>query len=437
MSDVKKPSSTLKGVPADASPEMRQAADDFVGFLKDPNQKQALTDFIVKTYREYESERVGRLQAQIEHEHEIDSQRLAPFHQSGNITPMVAKDLGMAETEAAFARSLRHTHKSLIKTVEDRVEETNRLLAGIGGFSSQLKSCFARSTVVFLEQDDPRHSYRERLVFSIHLPHYELKRSWADAPAAAAPRAMKPGAGPSVSPGARRDGGPGDGRTPMQATWDDAVNALAAIIQSAGLKPKYCKNDRNYGRFVMKQDLQTSHVLPDEYFSLTLDYNTNEKIREMGESYNKVLRGYDKKIEKLEPKLSRWPKDSNEPAFLTHRKRVQGLINERNYFVATVPDPNQLEEGLLFLIEVSTLKDYHIVKDRMQSIMTKFILHLSKIAENQANFDPDLQYELWKSGTVTGKSAEALTQEDEMLEGVTEYVVDEADLRKLAKKKAA
>jgi len=416
---------------ADASPEMKEAAAQVVEFLKNPSQRQALTEFILKTYQQYEGERAAAFKARVQNEREVDSQRLAPHHTPGNIAPMMHEELNMHETEKAFARGLRATQKSLTKSVEDRVEETNRLLAGIGGFSSQLKSCFARSTVVFLEQDDPRYSYRERLVFSIHLPHYELKRSWTENAPTPMRRPM-PG-----KPGMRGIKGPDDGRTPMQATWDDAVNALAAIIQSAGLKPKYCKNDRNYGRFVMKQDLQTSHVLPDEYFSLTLDYNTEEKIREMSESYTKVLKGYEKKIEKLEPKFSRWPKDSVEPKYLSLKTKLQTLINERNYFVATVPDPHQLEEGLLFLIEVSTLKDYHVVKDRMQSIMTKFILHLSKIAESQAAFDPDLEYELWKSGAVTGKTAESNAESVEELEGVTEYVVDESALQKVLRKPAA
>ena len=44
--------------------------------------------------------------------------------------------------------------------------------------SAQLKSCFARSTVVFLEQEDPKFAYRERLIFSINLPNYELKKAY-------------------------------------------------------------------------------------------------------------------------------------------------------------------------------------------------------------------------------------------------------------------
>jgi len=324
----------------------------------------------------------------------------------------------------AFVRGMRATHGSLTRHVEQRVEEINRLLYGIGGFSSQLKSCFARSTVVFLEQDDPKYPFRERLVFSIALPHYELKRDWGRGTSHGGPIPA-----PSrPQPTGRAGGKQVDGRTMVQATWDDAVNSLAAIIQSAGLKPKYCKNDRNYGRFVMKQDLQTQQALPDEYFSLTLDYNTDEKLNEMRDSYNRIMGSYEKRIEKLQIKCGRYPKDSRKVGYLKLKKRLQLLINEKNYFEGTVPDPGQLDEGLLFLIEVSTLKDYHIVKDRMQTIMTKFILHLSKIAEKEAEFDPDLEYEKWKAGA-KGVHRPSMSATDVDIEGVEEYVVDATALK--------
>ncbi|HTL11296.1 MAG TPA: hypothetical protein VL588_02330, partial [Bdellovibrionota bacterium] len=64
-------------------------------------------------------------------------------------------------------------------------------------------------------------------------------------------------------------------------------------------------------------------------------------------------------------------------------------------------------------------------------------LHLSKIAESQAAFDPDMEYELWKSGAVTGSTAESNAEAVEDLEGVTEYIVDESALKKVQRKPAA
>jgi hypothetical protein len=190
----------------------------------------------------------------------------------------------------------------------------------------------------------------------------------------------------------------------------------------------------------MKQDLRSSSNLPDEYFSLTLDYNTKDRIQEMTQSYNKIVAKYEQNVRKWSKSVSRYPSDSTSPRYVAKKKKLASVLQERDYFVGTVPDPNNLDEGLLFLIEVSTQKDYHIVKDRMQSIMTKFILHLSKIAEKEAEIDPDLEYELWKTGKMTkGEKLDAdlqgLTEAD--INGVPEYEVAETALHPRAKKKAA
>jgi hypothetical protein len=220
------------------------------------------------------------------------------------------------------------------------------------------------------------YAYRERLIFSINLPNYELKKPWNRG--AKAVRMA-------------------DGRTSLQATWDEAVNALARIVETTGLKPKYCKNDRHFGRFVMKQDLRSGSALPDEYFSFTLDYNTDEKIEEMKGPYDKIVADYEKKIAKFAKKLAAYPDGTKTAKYLELRKQHLSVCQERDFFVGTTPDPHQLDEGLLFLIEVSTLKDYHIVKDRMQSIMTRYILYLSKIAAKEAARDPELEHQLSKS----------------------------------------
>lgn len=415
------------------SPEMEKIADEFVDFLKDPSNKLLLKNFVTETYKKREAEKIEALKARVEQEMDTQSHKLGTHHNPGNISPIMAEDFSMVDSERAFARGLRTTKKSMERSVEDRVEEINRLLSGIGGFSSQLKSCFARSTVVFLEQDDPKFNYRERLIFSIHLPNYELKRKWdvaADAAAPAAKTSIKTVKTMKAS-GKKKEEDP---RTDLQATWDDAVNALAGIIESVGLKPKYCKNDRNFGRFVMKQELLGNGRLPDEFFALTLDYNTAEKIKEMCVSYNKILKAYEKKVKRLERRLVKYPA-SFKAAFVERlRKKYDDACQERDFFAATVPDPNQLDEGLLFLIEVSSLKDYYVVKNRMQSIMTKFILHLSKIAVREAHLDPDLEYEMWK--TESKKKNDTQEMEEVDLEGVQEYVVDAVALEP-AKKKAA
>lgn len=411
----------------EAPAELKEFAENVVDFLKDGTNKRAMQEFLIEAFKQFEKRQVEQVQSRVQHESQVDNRGANEFHTPGNIGPIMAETFNMFEPERAFARSLRQTKQNLTRSVEERVEEINRLLAGLGGYSSQLKSCFARSTVVFLEEEDPRFAFRERLIFSINLPNYELKRSWEVG-----------AAGPRATDGKKRRGpetvDEEDLRTPLQATWDDAVNSLAQIIATTGLKPKYVKNDRHYGRFVMKQDLRTTANLPDEYFSFTLDYNTVERIQEMIGPYNKIVGDYDKKIQALEKKMKSWPANSRNPRFMAFQKKHLNLVQERDFFVATTPDPNQLDEGLLFLIEVSTLKDYHIVKDRMQQIMTKYILHLSKLATKEAEIDPDLEYEMWKKQNQEGgaeKKAEGLSAAE--IEQLPEYVLEEGKLKPLKK----
>ncbi len=449
-----------KAVPKNTAPapkEVKEKSEEFVDFLKDPQNKDDLKNFIIDTYKALESEKINQFKAKVHNELQSDANKIEDFHTSSNISPLLDEAFNMNTIERAFSRGLKSTKDSLDHKVDERVDEINRLLSGIGGFSSQIRSSFARCTVVFLEQDDPVRNYRERLIFSIHLPNFELKKMWNDENESR-PKNLPKNVIPlrKSSQSLRRKGKePEDQRTSVQTTWDDAINALSSIIEKAGLRAKYCKNDRNYGRFVMKQDLRNSSVLPDEYFSLTLDYNTQEKLKEMTQSYNAILRRYNRQVGKLEKKVTRLRKDDHSRKSLELRRKFHALQNERDYFVATVPDPNQLEEGLLFLIEVSTLKDYHIVKDKMQSIMTKFILHLSSIAAKDAEIDPDLEYELWKSGQHTGadakqnqaqssgsrggsfSSANDATPYDDVLDQVDSYEVDEADLKPIGKSKKA
>lgn len=292
MADDNKKINHQPGATQALTPEMEKAAEAFVDFLKDSEGKSALVDFIKETYKKFEAQRVEQFKARVENEAKVNTNTAADFHTPGNITPILSEDLNMHNTEMAFVMAMKATKSNLQRSVEDRVEEINRLLAGIGGFSSQLKSCFARSTVVFLEQDDTKHSFREKLTFSIHLPSYELKNSWSKEKGATHN-------GKVIMMKDKNHVDAAEKRTALQVTWDDAVNALAKIIEVSGLKPKYCKNDRNYGRFVMKQDLRNSSNLPDEYFSITLDYHTDEKIKEMCSSYNKIFKNYEKKISRL------------------------------------------------------------------------------------------------------------------------------------------
>lgn len=406
-------------VPNDASSDgqedLARASEATVAFLTDHRAKKALKDFVVETYQQLEAEKVERFKARVEHERQVNEQGATPFHAPGNLAPLLAEDLNMVETERSIARSITQTKRFLARRIDERADEISRLLAGIGGFSSQLKACFARSLVVFLEEEDAKHPYRERVVFSIQLPAFELKN-------------------PLLSRGKGGKGQPRQdeaGRTVVQATWDDAVNALAKIVEASGLKPRYCKNDRKHGRFVMRQDIQSRGTLPDEFFSFTLDYNTEERIQELCRSYDKILGRLNTKIESLTRLVTNG-------SFLTAGWRMESLkrklamlLQERDYFVGTVPDPHQLEEGILLVIEFYSHKDYRIVKDRMQSVMTKFVIHLSRIAAEDAQLDVESEYEAWQRSAAGKHHAPSASEEDP-----PEYLADESHLRPVRKKVA-
>jgi hypothetical protein len=414
---LREPSPQPEGPPKPWPEDVNRAADEFVDFLQNSEGKKAVKDFLVDAYKRFELEKLNQIRSRAENEKKVNRRGSTEFYDPGNIATAMHEDFNMGDVESAFVRGLKGTKANLVRSVEERVDDINRLLADIGGFSAQLKSCFARSTVVFLEQEDPKHNFRERLIFSINLPDYELKRSWDKGEF-----------------NRKKSAKTSDGRTAVQMTWDEAVNALAKIVERTGLKPKFCKNDRHYGRFVMKQDLRSKVNMPDEYFSFTLDYNTQEKIDDMSIVYNKIVDDYEERIKKLAARMKGYSEDSRSATFLALKKKHLYLTQERDFFIGTTPDPNQLDEGLLFLIEVSTLKDYHIVKDRMQSIMTRYILYLSKIAEKEAKMDDDLKYHLSPKVEKSKKRPEMSKSESEEiavddLTQVPQYTVDTSFLK--------
>lgn len=351
--------------------EIEGTIERLVDFISDSDNKELLINTLVEEYEKKEEEKIDREISHREHKKISDENKIGPHHRPGNISSLLSSSFNMHESENMIARSITATKKSLDKSVESRVDSINRLLSGIGGFSSQLKSCFAKSTVVYFEKDDPEFPYRERLIFSIHLPHYELKDIG----------------------GEECDS---DSKTEMQMTWDDAVNGLAKIVESAGLKAKYCKNDKNYGQYTMKQELLDGTTIPDEYYSLVLDYMTNEKLVETAKAYIKVVQNYDVRLKKLEKKLDRYSSDSESNRYYQLRKKYSVIKQEKDFFVGTVPDPSQIGEGLLLYIDMSSLKDYHLVRDKMQMVMTRFVLHLSSVDSKMIEYDPDLEYDMWK-----------------------------------------
>ncbi|MEK6578206.1 MAG: hypothetical protein AABZ55_03185 [Bdellovibrionota bacterium] len=333
-----------------------------VDFLQFPREKRRTADFIEDTYKKYENESVDRLINRVKHEHESELQGSTPFYKPGHIGALMYEYLNMIGVEAAFVSGLQHTKSSMTKTVQQRVDEINTLLRGVGGFNRQIKASFSRSAVIYLEQEDPKNSHREKVIFTVNLGDFELRYPLDES---AEERTVE------------------DGRTLRRLIWDEAVNTLAEIVSNTGMKPKYVKNDKNSCIFTMRQYLlHEEGTMPDEYFTFDLRHVNQQMKDKMSAEYTATIQKYDARIAECKKKLDSWFLGARKKADL--KSELYELRGERNFYIGTHPDPTEMDTGLVFSIAVNTLKDYSITKDKMQVIMTKYILALSTIAVDKS-----------------------------------------------------
>jgi len=334
-----------------------------VEFLKYAKEKRKMTDFMEETFKAYEKESVDRQINKEIHQHDIELAGSTPWHKAGHIGPLMHEYLNMVGVEAAFVSGLQHTKSSLTKTVQQRVDEINTLLRMVGGFNRQIKASFSRSAVVYLEQEDPKSCHRENVIFTINLSDIELRYR------------MDESANDEVVE---------DGRTLRRLVWDEAVNTLAEIVSNTGMKPKYVKNDKNNGVIVMRQHLLHSESeVPDEFFDFELKYIHEDSRDQMTADYVEAVNQFDQVIEKAQKKMKFFLTGPEQRKVL--RKKLDEARYAREFYVATNPDPREMDNGLVFSIKVNTLKDYSITKDRMQFIMTRYILALSRIAVDKSS----------------------------------------------------
>ncbi|MCC7440617.1 MAG: hypothetical protein IT285_03225 [Bdellovibrionales bacterium] len=341
----------------------RQDEERLIDFLKYPKEKRKLTDFLEDTYKAYEQESVERSINRVVHEHDSELQGGTPWHRPGHIGPLMFEFLNMVGVENAYVSGLQHTKSSLTKTVQQRVDEINTLLRMVGGFNRQIKASFSRSAVVYLEQEDPENVHRERVIFTVNLSDVELRYPLDET----ADEQMTE-----------------DGRSLRRFVWDEAVNVLAEIVSNTGMKPKYVKNDKNAGVIIMRQALLSrAKDQPDEFFDFDLRYISQENRETKANEYVA-------EIKKFEDEVARLTKASK-AFWLSARAReeivakVRKCKRDRDFYIATVPDPREMDNGLVFSIKVNTMKDYTITKDRMQFIMTRYILALSRIAYDKSS----------------------------------------------------
>lgn len=321
-----------------------------------------MKEFLEETYKAYEQEGVDRVINRVVHEHDVELRGSTPYYKPGNIGPIMYEYLNMRGVESAFVSGLQHTKSSMTKTVQQKVDEINTLLRGVGGFNRQIKASFSRSAVVYLENEDPRHPHREKVIFTVNLGDFELRYPMSE------DMAEKPTK---------------DGRSMRRFVWDEAVNTLAEIVSNTGMKPKYVKNDKNSCIFTMKQQLLSSNDRdPDEFFTFDLRYVNPGMRDDMERVYTVSIKKYETEIAELREKLgSFWLSRQKKEEFLA---RIAELEKERDFYIGTHPDPREMDCGLVFSIAVNTLKDYSVTKDKMQVIMTKYILALSRIAVDKS-----------------------------------------------------
>jgi hypothetical protein len=342
-----------------ASPErFEQDKVRLVDFLQYPKDKRKLSDFLQETYKKYEAESVERTINRVVHEHESEMRGSTPFYKPGHIGPLMYEYLNMMGVEAAFVSGLQHTKASMVKTVNQRVDEINTLLRGVGGFNRQIKASFSRSAVIYLEKEDPDNKHRETVQFTVNLADYELRFPLDES---AEETTVE------------------DGRTLRRMVWDEAVNTLAEIVSNTGMKPKFVKNDKNSCVFTMRQYLLSKgEKEPDELFTFDLRHWNEEAKEKRIKEYQADIARFDAEIAELRARAAKWylGRAAREEA----ADEADRIERRRDHYVGTHPDPREMDTGLLFSIRVNTLKDYGITKDKMQVIMTKFILALSKIA---------------------------------------------------------
>jgi hypothetical protein len=98
--------------------------------------------------------------------------------------------------------------------------------------------------------------------------------------------------------------------------------------------------------------------------------------------YIDTIAKYDAQIAGYKKKMSGWFLGGKVKQAL--KDRIAQVEKEKDFYIGTNPDPREMDTGLMFSIAVNTLKDYTVTKDKMQVIMTKYILALSKIAVDKS-----------------------------------------------------
>lgn len=239
-----------------------------------------------------------------------------------------------------------------------------------GGFSTHMRSDLARSAVIYLEQEDPRRRHREKVVCAVNVGDFELH--YPTNPA---------------EPEKLSD----DGRTLRRKMWDEAVQALIHVIAEVGLNPKFVRNDKNSCRLVVKQEaISSPEQIPDEFFSMELFYCSEFELERRKLEHVKRIDQFNWDISAAKGAFFSWKTSSARKREL--QDKMATLERDRNFFIATTPDPREMDSGLIFKVELFTLKEYGVVKEKLRIILGQYMAKLSKIAaENGTSISGNLK----------------------------------------------
>lgn len=227
-----------------------------------------------------------------------------------------------------------------------------------GGFSTHLRADLARMAVIYLEQDDPKRKHREKVVCTVNLGDFELR--YPSSPDA--PEKMSD-----------------DGRTLRRKMWDDAVRALVGVVADSGLNPKFVKNDKNSCRLTLKQeDILNADQAPDEFFTMELYYCSEFELEKRKLDHIRRIDKFGEDIRDCNAKIFDWRTSKLKKKELS--ERIAYLEREKQFFIATTPDPREMDSGLIFKCEMFTLKEYGVVKEKLRAIMSSYLEEMSKIA---------------------------------------------------------
>ena len=367
-------------------------------FLRYPEDKRKYQNFLTETFTDYEAEDIQCLIERIKTEHKSELRGAKPHYKPGHIGALAYEYLNMTGVEDAFASGIEETKSSMVKSVQQKSDDVNTLMRGLGGFNRQIKASFSRSAVIYLEKDNPKNNHTGIVIFSINLPTFELKRELT--------------ATKEVEEVLKDD------RDKDRLIWDYTVNTLSEIVSNTGLKPKYVKNNKNRFHLEMQRKLLAKNEpWPDEFFIFTLDNLDEEALVSKIEEYEASLKGFDEKIEALKKSLNGWGRNRKKVRI---QNEIYQLEEEKTFYVSSTPDPREIDPGLLLEIKISTSKDYTLTKDKVQSIMTKFILALSDIA-----VDRSMDSQLMTDYSQVGRSSQLI----EIIEAPSQEVEQEVTQR--------